>query len=221
MLPLDVRLDASADECIETVLKRAGRIDVLVNNARYAQRGAIEELSIEEAKAQFETNFFGVARMVKRVLPIMREQRGGTIINISSAAGLTPTPFGGYYAASKFALEGYTETLRYEVSAFNIRVALVEPGYIKTELAQNSQVPAHPLEEYASARTRIGEARRQRIENGPPPSLVANCVLRIIKTPAPRLRWPVGSEATRVTWLRWLLPARVFERGVRRYFGLS
>lgn len=222
MLPLDVRLDASVHACVETVLEQAGRIDVLVNNAGYLQRGAIEEVSIEEAKAQLETNFFGVARMVKRVLPAMREQRGGTIINISSAVAMTSAPFAGFYAASKSALEGYTATLRHELSPFNIRVAIVEPGYIRTEIARRWQAPAEPLDEYATARSAMGETQRQRIENGPPPALVAECILRIITTPAPRLRWRVGmqAEATRMTRLRRSLSARILELGVLRYFGL-
>lgn len=103
---------------------------------------------------------------------------------------------------------------------FNIRVALVEPGFIKTRLAESSEAAANPIEEYAVTGRRIGEARRMRTENGPPAALVADGVLRIIESPSPRLRWPVGAEATRVTRLRRFLPEPMFERGIRRYFGL-
>jgi NAD(P)-dependent dehydrogenase (short-subunit alcohol dehydrogenase family) len=142
MLPLDVRVDESANVCVDLVLKRTAQLDILINNAGYVQRGAIEEVSVEEARAQLDTNFFGVVRMVKAVLPVMRGQGGGRIINISSLVGLVPLPFGGFYAASKFALEGYTEALRHEVRPFNILVSLVEPGFIKTRLTENARFPA-------------------------------------------------------------------------------
>jgi NAD(P)-dependent dehydrogenase (short-subunit alcohol dehydrogenase family) len=116
MLTLDVRDDDSVRACVETILHRSGRLDVVINNAGYELAGALEELSSEEARAQFETNFFGVVRMVNAVLPLMRHQKRGHIINVSSLTGLTASPFLGIYSASKFALEGYTEALRHEVS---------------------------------------------------------------------------------------------------------
>lgn len=124
LLPLDVRSDASVSACVKAVLQRAGRLDVLVNNAGYVLSAAVEEASPDEALAQFETNFFGAVRMLRAVLPIMRRQGGGQIINISSVAGLVPMPFWGYYSASKAALEALTEALRYEVKPFHIRVSL-------------------------------------------------------------------------------------------------
>ncbi len=221
VLPLDVRVDESVRKCVDTVLKRTGRLDVLVNNAGYVLRGAIEETAVEEAKAQFETNFFGVVRMVRAVLPTMRGQHGGHIINISSAVGLAPVPFGGFYSASKFALEGYTEALRHEVKPFNIHVSLVEPGYIKTRLAENAQSPAGPIPDYDPWRRRVAEVRAQRIGAAPDAIIVAECVLRIVDSAAPRLRYGVGKETARIVRLRRLLPEALFERGMRRVFRLD
>src|SRR5262245_29150488 len=129
MMPLDVRNDASVKACVDAVLTRAGRLDVLINNAGHEMAGAVEELSLDESKAEFETNFFGVVRLVKAVLPIMRRQKQGRIINVSSLSGRTSIPFLGIYSASKFALEGYTEALRHEVKPFNIHVSLAEPSF--------------------------------------------------------------------------------------------
>jgi short-subunit dehydrogenase len=122
-LQLDVTSDKSVNACIRAVIKRTGHIDILINNAGYGLSGAIEETSIQEAKSQFETNFFGAVRMVKTVLPIMRQQRRGQIINIRSMGGVVGNPFLGFYSASKFALEGYTEALHHEVKRFNITVS--------------------------------------------------------------------------------------------------
>ncbi|MCY1013953.1 SDR family NAD(P)-dependent oxidoreductase [Nannocystis pusilla] len=132
MLPLDVRSDASVAACVDAVMQRAGRIDVLVNNAGYTLAGAVEETAIDEAKAQFDTNFFGMARMVRAVLPVMRAQGGGRIVNVSSLAGLVGVPFHAHYSASKFAVEGLSEGLRQEVRRFGIHVSLIEPGDFKT-----------------------------------------------------------------------------------------
>src|SRR5215813_2912337 len=140
MLALDVRSDASVSACVTAVVKQAGRVDVLVNNAAYELAGALEEISLEEAKAQFETNFFGVVRMVKAVLPSMRQQRQGQIINVSSFSGLSAIPFLGIYSASKFALEGYTEALRMELKPFDIHVSLTEAAFLKTPMMDKRQV---------------------------------------------------------------------------------
>jgi NAD(P)-dependent dehydrogenase (short-subunit alcohol dehydrogenase family) len=220
MLPLDVRADESVTACVDALLKRTARLDVLVNNAGYVQRGAVEEVSLEEAKAQFETNFFGAVRMVKAVLPIMRAQGGGRIINISSMAGLIPLPFTAFYGSSKFAMEGYTEALRHEVKPFKIHVSLVEPGFIKTNLQQNAREPAHRVGEYHPWRQRVLEERRSREERAPGPGKVAACVLRVIENPSPRLRYMVGREA-RFVRLRAVLPEPLFEWGMRRRFRLD
>ena len=147
MVPLDVRSDDSVRACIE----RVGPIDVLVNNAGYALMGSAEETSLDEAKAQLETNFFGVVRMVKAVLPRMRKAGSGKIINIGSLAGITAIPFGSFYTASKFALEGYTEALWHELRPFGIHATLIEPGFVSTPIGDSTQVAAVPLAPYDSA----------------------------------------------------------------------
>jgi len=126
-------------ECVEAFSNRAGRLDVLINNASHELAGALEELSAEEARAQFETNFFGVVRMVDAVLPLMRRQKRGHIVNAGSLSGLSSIPFLGIYSASKFALEGYTEALRHELKPFNIRVSLAEAGFLRTPMMNNRQ----------------------------------------------------------------------------------
>jgi NAD(P)-dependent dehydrogenase (short-subunit alcohol dehydrogenase family) len=142
MLELDVTSDASVEACVRTFLERTGRIDVLINNAGYMQTGAIEEVTLEQAHAQFETNYFGIVRMVQAVLPIMRAQKSGLIAATSSLAGLVPLPFWGHYNASKFAVEGLMETLRHELKPFGVQVAMVEPGLIRTPLFASPQAVA-------------------------------------------------------------------------------
>jgi NAD(P)-dependent dehydrogenase (short-subunit alcohol dehydrogenase family) len=198
-----------------------GRLDVLVNNAGYELAGALEELSLAEAKAQFETNFFGMIRMVKAAMPLMRQQKGGQIINISSLAGLTTVPFMGIYSASKFAVEGYTETLRLEVRPFNIHVSQIEPGFLKTPMMNHRQIAAERISVYEPWRQRAFAAVREFEEKGPGPDLVARTVLKILTSEAPRLRYVTGRQAKFVSGLRRFLPERAFEIGVRRNFRLK
>jgi short-subunit dehydrogenase len=221
VLSLDVCLDGSVKACVEETLKQAGRVDTLINNAGYELGGAIEEATMEEAKAQFETNLFGVARMVKAVLPVMRTQGEGEIINISSLAGLCPVPFMGIYSASKFALEGYTEVLRHELMPLNIKVSLVEPGHINTNLARNRQHGTDRISDYDPWRERAFEALERYEEKAPEPTLVADCILRIIESTSPRLRYRMGKDAAWPPRLRRFLPASSFEQGTRRYFHLD
>jgi NAD(P)-dependent dehydrogenase (short-subunit alcohol dehydrogenase family) len=221
LLPLDVRSDDSVATCLSTVSGLAGRLDVLVNNAGYELAGALEELSIDEAKAQFETNFFGVFRMVKAVLPLMRRQNQGQIINVTSLAGLSSIPFMGIYSASKFALDGYTEALRLEVKPFNIRVSQIEVGFLRTPMMNHRQVAAGRIAEYDPWRQRAYDAIRASEEKGPGPELVANTVLKIAGSKKPRLRYVVGQQAKLVTGLRRFLPEAAFEQGVRSTFRLN
>jgi NAD(P)-dependent dehydrogenase (short-subunit alcohol dehydrogenase family) len=221
MLPLDVRTDDSVRACVEAVFSRGGRLDVLINNAGYELAGALEELLSDEARTQFETNFFGVVRMVKAVLPSMRRQQRGHIINVSSLSGLSPIPFLGIYSASKFALEGYTEALRHEVKPFNIHVSLIEPGFLKTPMMNNRQVGANRIVEYDPWRQRAFDAVRAFEEKGPGPELAAETLLRIISSNTPRLRYLIGQQAKSVARLRRFLPAGMYEQGVRRSFSLD
>lgn len=221
LLPLDVRDDASVAACVAAVTARALRLDLLVNNAGFEQAGALEELSLEEARAQFETNFFGVVRMVKEVLPIMRGQRSGRIINVSSLAGLAPIPFMGIYSASKFALDGYTEALRLEVSPLGILVSQVEPGFLHTPMMGNRKSSARTIGDYDPWRERAYAAIREAEEKGPGPELVAETVARIATSRRPRLRYLVGGQAKFVAALKRLAPESAFELGVRSTFRLD
>lgn len=221
MLALDVRSDAGVSACVTAVMDRAGRLDLLVNNAGYELAGAIEETSLDEARAQFETNFFGVVRMVGAVVPVMRRQRQGQIITIGSLSGLTSIPFMGLYSASKSALEGYMDALRMELAAFSIRVSLVEPAFLNTPMKHKRQVSAGQIPDYDQWRQRAFTSIRAQEEKGPGPQLVAESVLRIASSAAPRLRYLVGSQANFVARLMWLLPAGVYERAKMGSFGLT
>jgi NAD(P)-dependent dehydrogenase (short-subunit alcohol dehydrogenase family) len=221
MLPLDVRDDASVSACVTSVIGAAGRLDVLVNNAGFEQAGALEELSLEEASAQFETNFFGVVRTVNAALPAMRARRSGRIVNVSSLAGLSPIPFMGMYSASKFALDGYTEALRLEVSPLGILVSQVEPGFLRTPMMQNRKAPARTIADYDRWRERAFAAIRQYEEKGPAAELVADTIVRVVTSVRPRLRYLVGGQARFVAALRRFAPEAAFEKGVRGTFRLD
>ena len=219
LVELDVRSDASVQACVEQVVGAAGRIDVLVNNAGYLLTGAIEDATLAQAQAVFDTNFFGVVRMVKAALPAMRESRAGKIVNMSSLAGMVPVPFWGFYNASKFALEGYTETLRLELKPFGIRVAMVEPGAIRTPLYASP--PSAALAEYSPWRERALKTMKGFEENAPGPEVVAAVVSRLVAQKNPPLRNRVTREASLFPFLRWLLPAGAFEWGLRMGFNLD
>ena len=211
MVALDVRSDESV---------RAGRLDVLVNNAGYSMTGAAEETSLEEAKAQLETNFFGAVRMVNAALPRMRAAGAGKIINISSLAGNTAIPYSAFYSASKFALEGYSESLWYEVRPFGITVSLVEPGFVNTPIGESSPTAARSLPAYDATRKRMLAKFGQSLAAGIPPEQVARRVLEIVEQKAPRLRYRVGAQATWLPRLRNVVPWKVYAAGVRKTFAV-
>jgi short-subunit dehydrogenase len=216
LIPLDVRSDDSVRACVE----RVGKIDVLVNNAGYSLMGSAEETSLDEAKAQLETNFFGVVRMVKAVLPGMRKAGAGKIITIGSLAGITAIPFGAFYTASKFALEGYTEALWHELRPFGIHVTLIEPGFIATPIGESTQIAAAPLSAYDGVRQRATHALDQHVKDGISPDAVAQRVLRVIQSRSPTLRYRVGTDAAWFPRLKSVLPWPLFAIGVRRTFAV-
>jgi NAD(P)-dependent dehydrogenase (short-subunit alcohol dehydrogenase family) len=221
LVQLDVRDAESVRSCLRTVLDLAGRIDALVNNAGHSLIGSSEETSIEESKELFETNFFGVLRMVQAVLPFMREQRSGRIINLSSVVGFLPAPYMGIYSASKHALEGYSESLDHEVRQFGIRVSVVEPGFTRTNLDQNGQLASQHLEVYATERDRAREAVRANIAQGENPAKVAAVVSEALRSRSPQRRYPVGREAKFLSVLKKLAPAQLLDIGIRKQFGLA
>jgi NAD(P)-dependent dehydrogenase (short-subunit alcohol dehydrogenase family) len=218
-VPLDVRDEASVKSCVEQVCSRAGRIDVLINNAGVNLVGAVEETSISQAQALFDTNVFGVLRMIRAVLPGMRRQGRGLIINVSSILGLIPAPFMGVYAGSKHAIEGLSESLDHEVRAFGIRVVLIEPSYIRTNLDASAAQAEGRIDAYAAQRQHTAVAITRNTNTAPEPELVAKEVLRTIEGPY-RMRRPIG-QAALLSWLRSLLPARLFDPSLRKAFALG
>ncbi len=216
LIPLDVRSDDSVRACVE----RVGPIDVLVNNAGYSLMGAAEETSVDEAKAQLETNFFGVVRMVNAVLPAMRKAGAGKIINVGSLAGITAIPFGAFYTASKFALEGYSEALWHELRPLGINVTLIEPGFVHTPIGEKTQTAAKPLTAYDGVRQRATAALGRHVEHGIAPDAVAKTVLRAVQSRSPSLRYRVGTDAAWFPRLKSVLPWPLFAVGVRRTFAV-
>src|SRR5262245_44561410 len=219
LVSLDVRDDASVKACVEEVRSRADRIDVLINNAGVNLVGAVEETSISQAQVLFDTNVFGVLRMIQAVLPGMRRQGSGLIVNLSSILGLIPAPFMGVYASTKHALEGLLESLDHEVRAFGIRVVLIEPHYIRTNLDASAAQAEGQIDAYASQRQRTAAVITHDTNTAPAPKLVAEEVLQWIEGHF-RMRRPVG-QAVLLTWLRRLLPARLFEPSLRKAFALD
>ena len=219
MLPLDVRSDHSVRACVGEVLERAGGIDVLVNNAGYALTGAAEETSIEEAKEQFDTNFFGVVRVTNAVLPAMRRAGSGKIITLGSLVGLLGIPFASFYSATKFAIEGYSEALWYELRPFGISVSMLEPGWVRTALTDAGRIPAHSLPVYEGPKQLAAASIRRYVADGLDSHRVTDRVLEIIDDPSPRLRYPVGGDATWLPRLKVVAPWSVLAAGVRKRFG--
>src|SRR5881396_3081180 len=217
---MEVTDDASVNEAVQSVEKKAGPVQLLVNNAGYSVTGALEEISIEEAKQQFETNFFGVLRVTNAVLPKMRQGGYGRIVNISSALGFLPAPYWGMYAASKHALEGYTETLDHEVRRFGVRAVLVKPAQTKTNIRGNSKFAKVALDVYADERKRLTDVVQQSIEHGDDPRIVAEAVYQALTAKTPRLRYPVG-KGVLFSRMRRFVPASLFDKSFRKQFQLD
>jgi NAD(P)-dependent dehydrogenase (short-subunit alcohol dehydrogenase family) len=224
ILAADVTDDRSVKDAVATVLDREGRLDIVVNNAGMGIAGPVENTSIEQAKGQFEVNFFGALRVCRAVLPVMRKQRSGYIINIGSIGGLLAIPYQSMYSASKFALEGLSEALRMEVRPFGIRVVIIEPGDHKTALTENRQFTEisgaakaySPSFEAALVKTAHDE------QSGPPPEQIARLLYRIVNRRHPRMRYIIGPAPQRgAVWLKRLLPYSVLEYSLRAYYGLG
>jgi NAD(P)-dependent dehydrogenase (short-subunit alcohol dehydrogenase family) len=220
-LPLDVTDDGSVAGVVREVLERSGRIDVLVNNAGVGIAGAAEESSIEQARALFETNVFGSIRMTRAVLPHMREQGGGRIINVSSVLGLVPAPFMALYAATKHAIEGYSESLDHEVREHGVRVLLVEPGYTNTAFDANAVAVDEPLALYARRREAFDVLTAAAVRAGDEPSVVSQVIVAAATDTRPRLRYPAGTLARRVSKLRRYVPPAIFDKQIRKTSQLA
>jgi NAD(P)-dependent dehydrogenase (short-subunit alcohol dehydrogenase family) len=220
-LPLDVTDDDSVATAVREVIDRSGRIDVLVNNAGLGIAGAAEESSIEQARALFDTNLFGSIRMTRAVLPQMRKQGGGRVINVSSVLGLVPAPFGALYAATKHAIEGYSESLDHEVREYGVRVLLVEPAYTRTSFDTNAIPADEPLPLYAKRRESLDVLLADAIQGGDEPSVVGEAIVVAATDTRPKLRYPAGPLARRVSKLRRYAPSTLFDRQIRKINQLA
>src|SRR5215510_5854635 len=180
LLSLDVTSDWSIRDCIDALLSEVRTIDVLINNAGGLLAGSVEETALEQAYKQFETNFWGSVKMTKAVLPIMRSQRSGQIITISSLVGLIGVPFNSYYAASKHALEGFYKSLRLELKPFNIQVSVVEPGFFKTNIDRGAQYGNESISDYEQSRKKVFQFFSESLAKSPLPKPVADIVLKIV-----------------------------------------
>jgi NAD(P)-dependent dehydrogenase (short-subunit alcohol dehydrogenase family) len=218
VVQLDVNDDRSVKDAISQIVAEKGRIDVLVNNAGYGLFSPIEDVTLDQIKKQFETNFFGVVRLTKEVLPIMRKQRKGTIVNVSSGAGRVGIPVLSAYVATKFALEGLSESISYELEPFGIRVVIIEPGFIRTNI-MNSRILAKkaldPKSPYFSLTQKIESHFKSMVENASssssPPEEVAKVILQAITSEDPQLRYTVGDDATTLIQARMNMPDKEFE----------
>ncbi|HUX71601.1 MAG TPA: oxidoreductase [Cellulomonadaceae bacterium] len=215
-IDLDVASDDSATAAVARVIDRFGRIDVLVNNAGIGSAGAVEENSTNQAQMVLNVNVLGVIRMTKAVLPHMRAQGGGRIINISSVLGLIPQPFMALYVASKHAIEGYSESLDHEVREHGVRVILVEPAYTKTSFDTNAAQPDTPLPLYDERRRVFDAVMADAMKAGDAPVVVARVIVAATTDARPKLRYTAGPLASRVTTARRLIPAGLFDRQIRR-----
>src|SRR5437762_7376014 len=222
MLTLDVTSDASVEAVVNEVMRREGRIDLLVNNAGFsvAPAGA-EESSIEQAQSIFDTNFFGIVRMTRAVVPHMRRQGGGRIINIGSVLGFLPAPYMALYAATKHAVEGYSESLDHELRTRGIRVSVVEPAYTRSHFDANLLEPDAQLDEYREARATVSRQLRAALETADEPGVVADVVLEAARATRPKLRYTAGGLATRLRLLRRFAPAGAVDAGIRRNLRLD
>ena len=221
MVACDVTDQQSIDNLVAHVLAATGQIDLVVNNAGLGLVGGAEESSMDQVQALFDVNLFGVMRVTNAVLPSMRERGSGRIINISSALGLIPAPYLAHYAATKHAVEGYSQSLDHELRTLGIRVLLVEPAYTKTDMESNSLEADTPLPLYAEMRAKMTAMNAEMLAAGDDPSVVAQAILRAAKDPSPSLRNPAGKAAKQISLLRRLVPGKMFDKSLRKQMGLS
>ncbi|KQZ45315.1 oxidoreductase [Duganella sp. Root1480D1] len=220
LVEMDVRNDASVKQAFQLIVARAGRIDVLVNNAGVTIVGAVEETSTAEAAALFDTNLFGILRTAQAVLPQMRAQRSGRIVNVSSVLGFLPAPYMGLYAASKHAVEGLSESLDHEVRQFGIRVTLVEPSFTRTNLDLNSPHAQSKITDYDRERGLATLAVANSVSGAPEPDSVAGTIVEAALGSWRMRRAPAG-QASLLSKLRRFMPAGPVDASLRKTFGLA
>lgn len=220
LIEMDIRDEASIARGIQTIIDEAKRIDVLVNSAGVTLLGATEETSIAEAQELFDTNLFGLLRTIKVVLPHMRAQRSGRIVNVSSVLGFLPAPYMALYSASKHAVEGLSETLDHEVRQFGIRVSLVEPSFTKTNLDINAPQTVLRIPDYSNELSIVSQAIQNKVQKAPVPDGVANTIVDAALGAWRMRRTPKG-DASLLAKLRRFMPASPVEKGLRKTFGLA
>lgn len=215
-IQMDISNEADVQKVLDTIIQAEGKIDVLWNNAGYGLYGAVEDIPVEEARKQFEVNLFGLAALTQKVVPYMRAAKSGTIINTSSMGGKMYTPMGAWYHASKHALEGWSDCLRLELAAFNIKVVVLEPGIIETEFGSVmlDNIRAFSAKgAYASLVNKLVTATDKMYEQGgTKPSVIADTVQRIVNSPNPKTRYRVGKWAKPMVWMRVYLGDKLFDR---------
>ena len=222
MLSLDVTSDESVAAAVQTLIQREGRIDMLINNAGFGVApGGAEESSIAQAQAIFDTNFFGVLRMTRAVLPHMRAHGAGRIINIGSVLGFLPMPYGALYAATKHVIEGYSESLDHELRTRGIRVSVIEPAYTKTPFDANFLEPDAKLDAYREARDGVSQRVKEVMATADLPGVVADVVLKAASAAHPKLRYTAGGLASRLRLLRRFAPAGMVDAGIRKDLRLD
>lgn len=223
VVQLDVNDDRSVKEAIDKMVAENKRIDVLVNNAGYGLFGSLEDLSIEDIKAQFETNFFGVVRVTQQILPVMRKQNyGGTIVNVSSVGGRIGLPVLSAYHSTKFALEGLSESMSYELEPFGIRIVIIEPGVIRTNImnsSASSKKALDPKSPYFSLMQKVENNFKSMMENASsPPEEVAKVILQALTSKNPQLRYTVGDDATTLIQAKRTMSDAEFEDLIKQQF---
>ncbi|OCJ13080.1 short-chain dehydrogenase/reductase [Rhizobium sp. AC44/96] len=226
LLAMDVTDDASMQAGIDTIIDEASRIDVLVNNAGYGSYGAVEDVALDEARAQFDVNVFGAVRLIQLALPSMRAQRSGTIVNITSMGGKIHTPLGAWYHGTKFALEAISDCLRMELHPFGIDVVVIEPGGIKTEwasiaadkLRQTSGQGPYAVQANAMAESLVGEESRKRQS---PPQVIADTIAKAVTVSKPKTRYAIGFGAKPMIFMRRILSDRAFDGMMWMATGIS
>jgi short-subunit dehydrogenase len=220
LLQLDITDQNSVETCVSRVIQQAGKIDVLINNAGYHLYGTAEETSVAETQAQFDTNFLGAVRMIKAVLAGMRQQQDGKIINMSSIGGFMGLPYTAAYTASKYALEGYSESLRYELLPLNIYVSLIQPPGVKTGTQDTSVRIAKKIDMNHDA-ARVADFRAGLLQGAVPMRTISHTILQIVNQSTPHLHYPVGSLTRSVQVMKRLMPEALFEWFIRRQYPVA
>ena len=224
VVQLDVNNDGSVKDAIVKILKADQRIDVLINNAGYGLFGSVEDTSIEEIKAQFETNFFGVVRVTQQVLPLMRRQNSGTIVNVSSVGGRIGLPALSAYHSTKFAVEGLSESIAFELEPFGIRVVIIEPGVIRTNILNSSssaKKALDPKSPYFSLSQKLNDNFKSMMESelSSPPEEVAKVILQAVTSENPQLRYSVGDDAANLIHASKNMPDKEFRKMIMKNFS--